>query len=648
MQVWTPPPSLTVSEWADTERMLSAESSAEPGRWSTARAEYLRGPMDAVSDPEVGDVVLMMASQVGKTSLEENVVGFHVDQDPSPMLVVLPILELAAAFSKDRLAPMLRDTPALQGRIGEARSRDGDNTLLHKMFPGGHITLAGANSPASLSARPVRVVLGDEIDRWPASAGTEGDPLRLAKKRTEAFWNRKHIWASTPTLKGLSRIEAAYQESDRREFWVPCPHCGEYQTLVWAQVRWPEGEPERALYHCPHCGSEWTEGERKQAVALGEWRASAPFHGTAGFRLNGIYSPWTRLGEKAREWLEAQGRPAQLQVFINTFLAETWEEDAERVDAHALEARAEDWAQDGPSNSPEGALTVPAPADVLVITCGVDVQDDRLEVERVGWGLEEESWSLEHRILYGDPSAPELWKALDDYLTTSTPTADGRKVAVSCTAIDSGGHHTQAVYRFCGPRFGRRVYAIKGSSTAGAPVWPKRASKNNKARINLFMVGVNAAKDMVTARFKVAHPGPGYCHFPKGRDGEYFRQLTAERVVTRYSRGGFPVREWRKEPSQRNEALDCRVYAYAALVGLNVKWGHVLRNTFGPAKDAQMALPLQPAAPADVPAPAPAPTESPAPPRVPRPLPPAPPVPVPAAVAARARRAPVYRSSVLR
>lgn len=555
--------------------MLSAESSAEPGKWDTARAEYQREPMDAASEPLVDIIVLMFASQTGKTSIEENIVGFHIDQDPSPVLFLMPTLDMAQAFSKDRLAPMVRDTPALQGKIGDARARDSDNTLLHKGFPGGHITMAGANSPASLASRPIRLLLCDEIDRYPPSAGTEGDPVSLAQKRTTAFWNKKIVLSATPTVKGASRIEVAYEESDQRRFWVPCPHCGHDQTLRWPQVRWPADHPEEAKYCCEACGTLWSDIERWRAVSKGVWRAAKPFNGTAGFHLNEIYSPWIELADMVKAFLEAKAHPERLKVWVNTALAETWEEDAERMDAGSLQERTEDWGD-------------PLPPDILMLTAGIDLQIDRAEVEVVGWGVGEESWSVEHRILYGDPSGPELWKELSAYLESRFEVEGKGELAITAACIDSG-YQTQAVYQWARDKFRRRFYPVKGIAGAGRPVWPKRASKNVKGGVNLFLVGVDAAKDMIYARLKLKAPGPGYCHFPKDRDAEYFRQLTAERVHTRHVKG-FAVRVYEKDPSIRAEALDCRVYAYAALVSLNVNWGG-LQKHFEPKPDPVATMP---------------------------------------------------------
>ncbi len=525
----------------------------------------MRGVMDAVSDQSVECVAVMSSAQIGKSEFLLNVVGFHIAQDAAPLLLLQPTLEMAESFSKDRISPMVRDTPALRGKIKDARSRDSGNTLLHKVFPGGHITLAGANSPASLASRPIRVVMCDEVDRYPPSAGTEGDPVNLARKRSTTFFNRKAILTSTPTVKGFSRIEQEFEQSDKRRYHVTCEDCKREQTLSWGQVKWPEGEPGKAAYICAECGTVWDDATRWRVLRRGRWIATAPFNGTAGFHLNEIYSPWVRLGDMAQAFLAAKRSPETLKTWINTSLGETWEEDAERIDGHSLMSRLEDWP------APQ------APDAVLVVTAGVDIQDDRIEVERVGWATEEESWSLDHRIFYGDPSSPDLWATLDEYLLTPTLRFDGSEMPVHATCVDSGGHHTQAVYRFCAERLRRRVYAIKGLGGSGKPVWPKRSSKNNKARANLFMVGVDAAKDSIYARLKIDQPGPGYCHFPKGRDPQWFEQLTSEQIQTKYVKG-FPQRVYVLPSGKRNEALDLRVYAYAALQSLSVRWGAMMAD----------------------------------------------------------------------
>jgi phage terminase large subunit GpA-like protein len=551
-EAFRPPPTLTVSEWADAERRLSPEASAEPGRWYTSRAEYLRGIMDAISDPAIRQVVVMSSAQVGKTEFILNVIGYHIDQDAAPILCIQPTLQMAQSFSKDRLAPMLRDTPALQGKVRDPRARDSGNTTLHKVFPGGHITIAGANSAAGLASRPVRIVLCDEVDRYPSSAGTEGDPIRLAAKRATTFWNAKLVTVSTPTVKNASRIEAEWLESDQREYHVRCQHCGEAQTLAWKQVQWKEGAAHSAAYICAHCGVVWNDADRFKAIKSGEWIAQNPHNGIAGFRLSGLYSPWVPLSEAVRDFLEAKKLPETLRVWVNTFLGETWEEQGDGLDEADISQNREDYSQ--------------VPSEVHLLTAGCDVQDDRIEVEVVGWGRDEESWSIDHAIIYGDPSTPVLWSDLDVYLSQKFETEDGRSLAIRSSAIDSGGHYTQAVYNFVRPRESRRVFAIKGVGGEGKPL-AGRPSRNNIGKIRLFPIGVDTAKELIYARLKIEEPGPGYCHFPAHYDDEYFAQLTAEQIVTRFNRG-FRKREWKKTRA-RNEALDLRVYAIAAYAIIN-------------------------------------------------------------------------------
>ncbi len=554
LAVLRPPPDLKVSEWADTERKLSPEASAEPGQWSTSRAEYQRGIMDAFADPAIETVVVMSSAQVGKTEILNNLVGFHVGQDPAPMLVVQPTLDMAQTWSKDRLAPMLRDTPALSNLVSDPRSRDSGNTTLHKIFPGGHITACGANSPSSLASRPVRVVLCDEVDRYPISAGAEGDPVSLARKRAATFWNRRIGLFSTPTLKGNSRIETAFEESDKRFYFVPCQHCGHEQTLKWAQVRWDEGRPETAAYMCEDCGVLWTDAERVRAIKNGNWQATAESKRVAGFHLSGLYSPWTPLESAVLDFLEAKKQPATLRVFVNTYLGETWEDQGERVDDYAVAERREDFGEQ-------------LPREILVLTAGVDVQDDRLEIEIVGWGKDEESWSLDYKTIYGDPSSPAVWQDLDSAFAQEFEREDGKILHVRAACIDSGGHHTNSVYAYVRPREGKRIFAIKGVGGEGKPLVGK-PGRNNIGKIRLFPVGVDTAKDLLYSRLKISEPGPGYLHFPLKRSDEYFRQLTAEKIVVRYHKG-FARREWVKM-RPRNEALDVRVYAMAALGILNL------------------------------------------------------------------------------
>lgn len=551
-----PPPNLKIDEWADKHRRLSPESSAEPGLWSTDRATYQRGMMQAISDPKIENIVFMTGAQIGKTEIINNSVGYYVSQDPSPMLVVQPTLELAKMWSSDRLSPMLRDTPILKNLVKDPRSRDSGNTLYQKQFPGGYIAIVGANSPSGLAARPIRCVFLDEVDRYPASAGSEGDPIELSKARTKTFtYNRKIIMVSTPTNKGASRIESAFEESDKRYYYVPCPDCKHEQRLIWSNVNWEEDKPETASYICEECGSAWDDAMRYRAIKNGNWVATEDFNGTAGFHINGIYSPWTPLSEAVRSFLVAKKMPDTLRVFVNTYLAETWEDQGERVDDYAVAERAEPFGDKLDSN-------------IMLLTCGVDVQDDRLELEVVGWGKDEESWSIDYRTLYGDPSTPHLWNDLENILKNIYETEDGRQLQIRSACIDSGGHYTQAVYNFVRPREGRRVFAIKGMGGESRPI-VSRPTRNNIGKIRLFTLGVDSIKELIFSRLKITEVGAGYCHFPDNRSDEYFKQLaSSEKIVTKFHKG-FPRREFVKTRT-RNEALDCRVYAIGALSILNL------------------------------------------------------------------------------
>lgn len=512
--------------------------------------------MNACSDPTIKEVVVMAGAQLGKTEALLNIIGYHIDNDPSPILVLQPTLEMAQAFSKDRIAAgLLRSTPCLQDKVKDPRARDSGNTTLHKVFPGGAITIVGANSPAGLASRPIRIVLCDEVDRYPTSAGSEGDPIQLARKRSATFWNRKVIMVSTPTNKGSSRIEEAFEASDKRFFNVPCKHCHEPQVLKWANVRWDDGNPDSAHYVCEHCAVMWTESDRIWAIRNGEWVVTQPESSVAGFAINGMYSPWTSLSDAVREFLSVKKNPEQLRVFTNTYLGETWEDEGETVDDYELSERREQMPN--------------VPDDVILMTAGVDVQDNRLEVSIIGWGRDDEMYVIAHETLYGDPSTPQLWTNLDSVLNTQFETESGRQIAIRASCVDSGGHFTNSVYAYCKKNAPRRIFAIKGVGGEGKPI-SGRPSKNNIGKCLLFPVGVDTAKDLLFARMRIKEAGPGYMHFADALNDEYFRQLTAEKIVTRFHRG-FKKRVFEKI-RPRNEALDCMVYALAAygILGVNV------------------------------------------------------------------------------
>lgn len=515
--------------------------------------------MDACSDPEIQEVVIMAGAQLGKTEALLNIIGYHIDIDPSPILVLQPTLSMGQAFSKDRVAAgLLSSTPCLKDKVKDPRARDSGNTTLHKVFPGGALTIVGANSPSGLASRPIRIMLADEVDRFPASAGSEGDPIQLGRKRTATFWNRRIVMVSTPTNKGSSRIEDAYQKSDKREYYVPCKHCHHDQRLKWGNVQWEEGRPETAGYMCESCAVLWSDTDRMWSVRNGQWVAGEPFNGIAGFFINGLYSPWTSLSEGVREFLSVKKNPEQLRVWTNTYLAELWEDAGERLEDFELAERRESMPN--------------VPDDVVVMTAGVDVQDNRLEISVIGWSGkgDDESYVIEHNTIYGDPSTQQLWTDLDSLLLKQYETESGRNIGIRSACVDSGGHFTNSVYQYCKKNMGRRIFAIKGVGGEGKPI-SGRPSRNNVAKCPLFSIGVDTIKDIVFARLRINEEGSGYVHFSDVLSDEYFKQLTAEKVITKYHRG-FKKRIYEKI-RPRNEALDCMVYAIAsyAILGVNVK-----------------------------------------------------------------------------
>lgn len=535
-----------MSEWADRYRELSPEASAEHGRWRTDRAPYQRGMMDAFNDASCHTVVIMSSAQVGKTEMINNVLGYMIDLDPGPCLILQPTLQMAQAWSKDRLAPMLQ-CERLKNKVKERRSKDSDNTILHKVFPGGFLAVAGSNSASSLASRPCRFVFADEVDRYPVSAGAEGDPLNLAFKRTTTFWNRKRLVTSTPTIRGESRIEAAFEESSQEHYYVPCPHCDEMQRLYWKNIHWPKGRPEDARYVCEECGAEIEDRHKADMLRGGEWRAENDRIGVRGFHINELYSPWVRFGEMAAAFVEAKKMPETLKTWVNTALGETWEDEGIEIATDELMERAETLDE-----LPEG---------VLCVTCAVDVQDDRLEALVMGWGQDQEAWSLDHQIWHGDPGRLDLWGQLETFLKkTYGP------LRIACTVIDSGGHFTNQVYRFVKPKYAQRVYAIKGVGGAGRAL-VGRPTKGNKLSVNLFPVGVDTAKELAFSRLTISTQGAGFIHWSDRFDEEFFKQLTAERRIEKYQRGQKTY-VWKKVRA-RNEAWDLLVYNIAAFELLN-------------------------------------------------------------------------------
>jgi phage terminase large subunit GpA-like protein len=517
----------------------------------------MREIMDAISDEETETIVMQSSAQVGKTELLLNIIGYHVHQDPAPTMLVQPTLDLAEAFSKDRLAPMIRDTPVLGERIRN-KAKDGGNTLLYKSFPGGHVTLSGANSPSSLASRPIRIVLADEIDRYPTSAGTEGDPVELVTKRTTTFFNRKRILVSTPTIKGASRIEEFYLDSSMEQWCLPCPSCDEFQPLAWPQIKYEYDKTTKkctAVNHaCKACGA--LHGEMEWKAGAGKWIARAENKQVRGFHLNELASPWKRWSKIVEEFVTAErGGPEKLKVWINTSLGETWEERGTGVDSDNLIKRRE--------------MYDTIPDEVVLLTCGVDVQDNRLEYEVVGWGAESESWGIQYGVIMGDPGQRYVWDMLDSQVINAPFQRNGgEQIQVLSTAIDTGGHNTKQVYTYCLAREAKRVWAIKGKGGMGIP-YIGRPKRRNDEGVWLFILGVDVGKDTLVSRLSIQFPGPGFCHFPElarsGYNEEYFSGLTSEHRVPRKVDGRITFKWELKPGTTRNEPFDCRNYASAAL-----------------------------------------------------------------------------------
>jgi phage terminase large subunit GpA-like protein len=574
-----PPEKLTLSDWAEKYAYLSPENSATPGKWHNI--PYQVGIMDAVTDPTVREISVMKSARVGYTKIIDHAIAYFIHQDPSPILMVQPTIEDAKGYSKDEFDPMIRDTPVLAELFTKASRqdlvksekekpvKDQEQTIQSKSFPGGKLYFVGANSPRGFRRITVRVVLFDEVDGYPVEgAGDEGDQIALGKKRAQTFDNALFLKGSTPTIKGVSRIEREFLAGDQRHFYVPCPHCGVMQTLEFndkkkhlgysqAVLRWPEGKPHEAYFECS-TGCIIEEKQKVRMLEQGQWIAHAEFNGHASFFIWAGYSVFANAswGNIAAEFVEAKKDPVTLRVFVNTVLGETWEEKGETVDENWLAQRRETYDAE-------------VPAGALVLTAGVDIQADRIECEVRGWGIAEESWGIEYRIFYGDTSQGDVWQALDDYLGTRFRHENGHDLTIASVFIDAK-YQTQMVYDYVRPRQGRRIYAINGQDGAGRPI-VKRVSAKRKGKdrrdVDLVHIGVDTAKDMIYARLRMPEPGPGYYHFPDDYDAEYFSQLTAEQAKIKFSKG-FAYRVWEKTRA-RNEALDVNVYALAAMKMLN-------------------------------------------------------------------------------
>lgn len=585
-QDFQPPKDLTVSEWAAENRVLTRQSSAEPGLWKNERTPYLVEIMDSLTDPAVSEVTVICPAQSGKTETELNFLGYIIDQDPGSVLYVMPNVDEAKKFSRFRIAPAIRASKCLRNKVSDAKSRDSGNTLLQKEFPGGMLTLVGSNSPAGLAGNPIRYVIGDERDRWALSAGTEGDPWELARARTRTFYNRKLIDVSTPTIKGSSPIESNFLKGTQEHWCIKCPNCGDYHEITFNSLSFDPIITEKGaekVYNveniawiCPTCGVLAYEHEMKNQP--GKWIADAPENlenGHRSFWMKGFTSPWRSWKETILDFLRAERDPARLQVVFNTAFGELWEERAGNQTEEGLMKRRESYGVR------EDGKPVDLPAGVLVLTCGVDTQDDRLEYEIVGHGFFGETWGIKRGRLLGDPAFPEVWQRLDDVLDRIYLYEDmdlhGLKIAL--TFVDEGGHKTDHVYLESKKRRYKNVFPIKGAHREGIPFTkpPTRVKIIQENRVIgtvwHYEIGVNAGKAAIMSAVEVEEPGPKYCHFPleeeKGYDAWYFKSLLSETKVQEIV-SGKKVWKWKVITGhERNEMLDCRNYAMAAFDVLN-------------------------------------------------------------------------------
>jgi phage terminase large subunit GpA-like protein len=573
-----PPEDLTVSQWADKNRRLTSESSAEVGKWRTSRTPYMFDILDSFTDPLIEHIVVVAASQVGKSETINNMVGYCIDQDPGPILLIQPTIDDVKRYSEMRIAPMIRETRCLKRKVADPKSRDAANTKRQKSFPGGVLVMTGSNVAHDLSSMPIRYVFGDERDRWATSAGSEGDPWELAVARTRTFYNKKMVEVSTPTVKGASAIENSYNLGTMERWKTQCPHCGEYVELTFDNIRFEYDAAENGdkkifhiseiFYVCPECGGISDEHTMKSQPA--KWVATVPearkHHKTRSFWLTAWVSPWATWESIILQFLQAGTDSAKLQVVYNTQFGELWEERGDMASEDDVMARREVYEAEVPDG-------------VLLLTCGVDTQDDRLEYEVVGHRRYGETWGIKKGVILGRPDTEEVWERLDEVLSHKYKFKSGVSLQISLTFIDEGGHFTQEVRQHCLARQYNHVFAIKGANRPDIPYTaPPKKQKivvNGKVigQVWVYEIGVNAGKQKIVDNLRVQSPGANYCHFPLRDDygKQFFKQLMSEHLA--YVPKLKHPWQWQKIPGhERNEAFDIRNYNLAACEILSPDW----------------------------------------------------------------------------
>ena len=565
-----PPPEMTISQWAEENRILSGSASSEPGRWNNARTPYLVEIMDELSPQSPAeDVVFMKGSQIGGTEVLINAMFYYIKHCPSPIGVFQTTEQTAKRFLKQRVIPAIT-------AMGMKDLFYGDE-MFHKEFPGGSLVTGWSNSPSTQRSAPFRIVFCDEISEWKKDCGGQGDPCELIKRRTTNFPRKKRFWNSTPGIDGECRVTEKFRLGDQRHYQLPCPHCGALHKWEWGNVVWDRDSEGNHLPHtvrmkCPHCGEEYGEHYKTELMAHGVWVPENENGAYPSFHINALYSPlgWYSWKDAVTDFIESQGDVNKMKSFVNNVLGEAWSIDGGmQVDQFGLMERCEDYG----AEVPDGAL---------VLTAGVDTQDDRLEVEVVGWGAGMESWGITNRVIVGDPSQPTVWEMLDNVLKSGYENANGERMYVAATLIDAGGHHTDDVYRFTAAREWRNVYACVGKSGIGRPIAsrPRKTDKSNAVGASVVTVGVDTAKDQLFDWLTKERVCPGYCHFPRNDEynPEFFAQITAEKRVKHYVRGNLV---WGyKKTRPRNEAIDKRNYARAALDTLGVDLDKMAENGY--------------------------------------------------------------------